>query len=818
MWNADRLWQIAFLAATSAFIIESVDCITAGCGPGTLVLAFRASAISALVAGLAAFAGTYMFYGRNIKLQFVTSLVLLAPLAVASGVHAASTATLSRILPDPSRLWLPSAVFMVTYSSYFLLLLSWRQRRPARLIFRGIAAFGCLLTAIGLFSLAAWLKKLHYPLATAALFFCWLNLQIAIESFIPSLSMAVARIGVWGFLSLGLTMTFWPVSLEDTFIASDQGIIARDLTSLGRSHTVEELVQHTRPQLPRPPETHWPAKESLPQRPGQSVVLISVDALRPDHLSFNGYRRNTSPNIDALLRQSVVFDAAYAVSPTSSFSIPAIHTGMLMEERLKSAAPVPPLLASRFNSMGYRTIGLYPQKIFSVGPALMQPIRNRQFGFQQSELLSMDAQKDVQTALVHLRQHPPGTPLFMWIHFYDPHLPYTCHDAPFGSEAADCYDAEISWLDRHLPPLLREIETRLDNPIIVFTADHGEAFGEHGRFYHSTDLYDEQIRVPLAFRVPGIPSSRIRTSVSNSFIFDTLLALVAPGEPIYQNDLRPYMRSAQKPMSVVSMMGDRRSLVFENHKLICQRWPKGACALFNLAADPGENVNMAGRDLPRMVELLGLLKSYSDKELDQLRTTAPEAIILGRLKRSESIPGLMELAQDPSSPFAVEATRLLALLKNTSARETLKTLMTSRVPEVAAWAAVGSSFVQTSFEPEILYPFLNDDTDLGNWSRIALGRSGNHRAFAPLLKMLTHDEPELRALAALALGRIGDPHAVPALISLLDIKQSRWAAIEALGELKDRRALPVLTALKKNEPDISNLPRYERAIAQIEQK
>ncbi len=818
MRNANRLWQIAFLAASSAFIIESVDCITAGCGPGTLVLALRASAISALAAGLAAFAGAYMFHNRNIKLQFVTSLVLLAPLAVTSGVHAASTATLSRILPESSQLWLLSVVFMVSYSSYFLLLIRWRQSSPTRLIFRGFTVFGCLVTAIGLFSLAAWLKKLHYPLATAALFFCWLNLQIAMESFIPSLSTAVARIGVWGFLSLGLIMTFWPVSLEDTFIASDQGILARDLTSLGRSHTVEELVQHTRPQVPRLPETHWPTKESLPQRPGQSVVLISVDALRPDHLSFNGYRRNTSPNIDALLRQSIVFDAAYAVSPTSSFSIPAIHTGMLMEERLKSAAPLPPLLASRLSSMGYRTIGLYPQKIFSVGPALMQPIRDRQFGFQQTELLTMDAQKDVQTALTHLRQHPPGTPLFMWIHFYDPHLPYTCHDSPFGNEAADCYDAEISWLDRHLPPLLREIETRLDDPIVVFTADHGEAFGEHGRFYHSTDLYEEQIRVPLAFRVPGVPPRRVKTSVSNSFIFDTLLSLVAPGEPIYQNDLRPYMRSAKKTMSVVSMMGDRRSLVFENHKLICQRWPRGACALFNLASDPGENVNMAGRDLPRMVELLGLLKSYSEKELDQLRTTAPEAIILGRLKRFEAIPGLKELAQDPSSPFAIEATRLLALLKNRSVGETLETLMTSRIPEVAAWAAVGSSLVHTSFEPEILYPFLNDDTDLGNWSRIALGRSGNHRAFAPLLKMLTHDEPELRALAALALGRLGDPHAVPALISLLDIKQSRWAAIEALGELKDRRALPVLTTLKENEPDISNFPRYERAIAHIEQK
>jgi glucan phosphoethanolaminetransferase (alkaline phosphatase superfamily) len=818
MRNANRLWQIAFLAASSAFIIESVDCITAGCGPGTLVLASRASAISALVAGLAAFAGAYLFHGRNIKLQFVTSLVLLAPLAVTSGVHAASTATLTRILPESSRPWLISAVFMVSYSSYFLLLLRWRQCSPTRLIFRGFAVFGCLVTAIGLFSLAAWLKKLHYPLATAALFFCWLNLQMAMESFLPSLSVAVARIGVWGFLSLGLTMTLWPVSLEDSFIASDQGILARDLTSLGRSHTVEELVQHTRPQVPRPPEKHWPTKESLPQRSGQSVVLISVDALRPDHLSFNGYRRNTSPNIDALLRQSVVFDAAYAVSPTSSFSIPAIHTGMLMEERLKSAAPLPPLLAARLSSMGYRTIGLYPQKIFSVGPALMQPIRDRQFGFQQTELLSMDAQKDVQTALAHLRQHPPGTPLFMWIHFYDPHLPYTCHDTPFGSEAADCYDAEISWLDRHLPPLLREIETRLDNPIIVFTADHGEAFGEHGRFYHSTDLYDEQIRVPLAFRVPGVPSSRVKTSVSNSFIFDTLLSLVAPGNPTHHNDLRPYLRSARKPMPVVSMMGDRRSLVFENHKLICQRWPRGACALFNLTSDPGENENIAGRNLPRMVELLGLLKSYSEMELDQLRHTAPEAIILGRLKRSEAIPGLMKLAQDPSSPFVIEATRLLALLKNRSTGDTLETLLTSRVPEVAAWAAVGCSLVHTSFDPDILYPFLNDDTDLGNWSRIALGRSGNHRAFAPLLKMLTHDEPELRALAALALGELGDPQAVPALISLLDIKQSRWAAIEALGELKDRRAIPILNKLKENEPDISNLPRYERAIAHIEQK
>ncbi|MBN2717671.1 MAG: sulfatase-like hydrolase/transferase [Deltaproteobacteria bacterium] len=815
MWRANHFWQTIFLAAVSAFLLEIADCAFAGCGAGTFILAFRVTLPSMVLAAMAQLAGPVAFTSRPVRLQLLIAAVIVAPLAVSSGYHLSESASVSRLLSYRWRLIIPSVALFTLYAGYFVLIIrngrTAHATTPGRILFAIIWLTSTILLFIG----ATYFKKLHYPLSVACLFFSWINLQNATAMALGTRAPRLARTGVGAFVAVGLLMIIWPVSLEDTFIASDQGILARDLTSLGRAHTMDELVEQA--VVPRliPPKEPVPV-EALPHYPGKSVILISVDALRPDHLGFHGYKRDVSPHIDQLLRQSVDFETAYCTAPSSSFSIPSIHAGIPMEHLLKSAAPIPPLLATRFKEMGYTTVGLYPPKVFSMGPSLMGTLEETHFGFEYFELLKMDAQSDVRIALRQLGKHAPNGPLFMWVHFYDPHLPYTCHGAPYGNQQQDCYDAEIAYLDSHIKPFLDEIANLADEPIVAFTADHGEAFGEHGRYYHSTDLYDEQIRVPLAFKIPGVAPGRITTPVSNCSIFDTLISLVQPAPDTAKNDLRPLMVGSGEVMPAVSIIGAKRAVVFGNHKLICEKWPDGACALFNLNQDPAEKKNLAAKQITKTVEMLGLLKEAHETELALLKQTAPRAIILGRLKHPEAVVGLIRLARDNASPWAVEAAKLLALLGSRHVDNALNDLSQSHIPEVMAWATIGKALLGNSFDAGKLYPYVMKNSDLGHWSIIVLGRNGDPIALKPLLRLLKHEEPNLRALAALALGQMGNSKAVPALISLLDTKQSRWAAIEALGNLADRRALAKLRALKRSEPDISNLPRYEKAIDRIE--
>lgn len=810
MWHAKTMWQLSFMGAISALIIGLADCALAGCGGGAAIISLRLCAICGVAAMLLYGITALKIESHSCLLTLLMSMVIVSPLAYFGGEHLSQTATLTKLVNYKYR----TLVTTIAIASCYGLYLYWLVRRFQR---SNTHVFSILmfLSTLVLFTASVYLKKLHYPLAVGTLFFCWMNLLLGFKTLLQPLSFLLARSGSIGFMFIGAAMTVWPVSLEDAFAASDQGIISRDITYFGRAHTMDELVNSS-PAIsvtePIQVESFSPA---LPSQPGRSVILISIDALRPDHLGFNGYKRKTSPHIDKLLSESFIFENAYATAPTSSFSIPSIHAGMAMEEYLHSGAPLPPLMAHHFNQLNYTTVALYPEKIFSVGPSLMAPLKESAFGFERTVLLEMDARKDVAAATAILEKQP-SNPLFMWVHFYDPHLPYDCHNKPFGDTPKDCYDAEIAYLDKYLGPFLSLADKKLDSPIIVLTADHGEAFGEHGRNYHSTDLYDEQIRVPLSFRIQGVAPKRSLTAVSNCNIHDTLVSLVQTSAlPSKRNDLRPHMVAKTPGTPVVSAIGHKRSVVFNQRKLICDNWPKGACAMFDLAQDPDEKSNLAATQIQTTVQLLGLLKNASQQQLTQIQGAAPKSIILGRLKRSESKDGLFKLATTASSPFTEEASRLLAFLRDNSAAELLSQLELSTQKRVAAWASIGNGLLGNEFHHDNVLRYTYEHSDLGAWSAIILGRKGEIRAFKPLLKLLKDDEPAIRAQAALSLGKLGNINAVLGLIELLDIKQSRWAAIDALGMLEDQRAITILKELQGSDPDMSNLPRYLRAIERI---
>jgi arylsulfatase len=269
------------------------------------------------------------------------------------------------------------------------------------------------------------------------------------------------------------------------------------------------------------------------------VILISIDTLRADHLGTYGYRQATSPVIDALARESVVFDNAFA---TASWTLPShasMLTGLYPDEHLAGHhAPRTPLrtdiptLAEVLASAGYRTIAF-------TGGGIMTRSRGLDRGFALwTERFHARLDAVLPEVFVAIGA-APERPFFLFLHSYDVHgpypdppprapgtpprapdlgvsewmrligLPYHHYQAFERYQGLDqivtAYDDGIRSVDDHLRPLFEQLQ-RLglyDDALVIVTSDHGESLYERGVYVgHSYTLYDEELHVPLLVRVP----------------------------------------------------------------------------------------------------------------------------------------------------------------------------------------------------------------------------------------------------------------------------------------------------------------------------
>jgi arylsulfatase A-like enzyme len=271
-------------------------------------------------------------------------------------------------------------------------------------------------------------------------------------------------------------------------------------------------------------------------RPRQ-VLLITIDTLRADRLGCYGYSaRATSPNIDALARQSVVFDRAYAAAPWTIPSLAALHTGRYPVEVgaytnsdvLSADATT---LAELFQRRGFATANFNTHALLvaertgfrrgfsTVAPQHLVPL-------QQGEHKASFAQTEP-ALMTWLAEHA-REPFFLWIHDMGPHLPVTAGNPYLTEPGWTRYDAEVKWTDELVGRVLRKLAAFGvgDDLLIVFTADHGEAFGdEHGLTGHQDVMYDEVLRVPLLIGAPKFQPRRVDAPVELVDVFSTIAAL-----------------------------------------------------------------------------------------------------------------------------------------------------------------------------------------------------------------------------------------------------------------------------------------------------
>src|SRR5690606_11873114 len=219
------------------------------------------------------------------------------------------------------------------------------------------------------------------------------------------------------------------------------------------------------------------------------LLLITVDALRADHVGTYGYSRAMTPHIDELANTGATFLYAYAPTPHTSYSITSLMTGKYMRPLLlQGAGEDSDTWARLLRTYDYRTAAFYPPAVFFIDSARFEPFKRSGLDFEYRKVEFSEGEQRLLQVREYLDQHESyNGRLFLWVHFFGPHEPYQKQPGfDFGERDIDRYDSEIAYVDASIGKLVSMVRERRGETAVVLTSDHGEEFGEHGGRYHGT--------------------------------------------------------------------------------------------------------------------------------------------------------------------------------------------------------------------------------------------------------------------------------------------------------------------------------------------
>ena len=299
--------------------------------------------------------------------------------------------------------------------------------------------------------------------------------------------------------------------------------------------------------------------------PEPNVLLITIDTLRADRLGAYGSETTRTPHIDRLAREGIVFENALAAAPMTRPSHFSLFTSVYPRDHGSLNNQIPlrggiPLLPEAFRQGGYQTAAVTATaRLLGNGSGL-----ERAFDvLLQAQSTQEPADVVVPKGQEWLGQRDPDRPFLLWLHLFDPHMPYeppprfrpdpkddigrgletvrhsdlaeiaSSHGDDLPREAFDralaLYAGEVEYVDHWIGVLMEGLRAQgvLDRTVVVFTADHGECFENGSYFEHGNCLYEGAVRVPLILRYPAkIPAlSRRSDVVENLDVAPTLLEL-----------------------------------------------------------------------------------------------------------------------------------------------------------------------------------------------------------------------------------------------------------------------------------------------------
>jgi arylsulfatase A-like enzyme len=339
------------------------------------------------------------------------------------------------------------------------------------------------------------------------------------------------------------------------------------------------------------------------------VVLISLDTCRADHLSCYGYAQPTTPHIDALAEQGTLFRRALTPIP---LTLPA-HASML-------TGTIPPHHGKRENKDIYfdpshvTLATLLKAKGFRTGAFVGAQILNGRFGLNRGfdtyhdrfahQGRSERRAEEVNRAAFAWLEQQKGNPVFLFLHYYDPHHTYDPPE-PFATTFKESpYAGEIAYTDHCIGQVVATLKRlgMYESSLIVVTGDHGEMLGEHGETTHMFFIYQSALKVPLVCKLPGSCAARTVDDLTSIIdIVPTICDLldIAPPAGIQGKTLAPYF-NAKPPQpeerylyceSLYPTKYEANSLLGvsgKQWKFIQTTRPE----LYDLLKDPGERTNL----------------------------------------------------------------------------------------------------------------------------------------------------------------------------------------------------------------------------------
>jgi choline-sulfatase len=381
------------------------------------------------------------------------------------------------------------------------------------------------------------------------------------------------------------------------------------------------------------------------------VLVITIDTLRADRVGAYGWSNARTSTLDGLARSGMRFTRAYAAAPITLTSHATLLTGRYppghgaRHNGVAMRADVPSL-ATRFKEAGFDTaafVSAFPlDRRFGLARGFDVYDDELPRGADGRPLNERPGSVTVDRALAWMRTRTAGSRLFAWVHLFEPHAPYGTPSAESGQprQPSARYDDEVATADAQIGRLLAAWRER-EQTLVVATADHGEAFGEHGEIGHSIFVYDTTLQVPLIIVGPGVPAGTlVDAPVTLADLAPTIvelmdlgafdadgvsLAALAGPEPrapssraLYAESFAPLLDFGWAPL---------RSLRRDEIKLIAAPRPE----LYDLRSDRGEEHNIVDARAELARELTARVDRISPADLPS-RAAAPDAEALARLR------------------------------------------------------------------------------------------------------------------------------------------------------------------------------------------
>ncbi len=398
---------------------------------------------------------------------------------------------------------------------------------------------------------------------------------------------------------------------------------ASDAPSASASESASVVASASAPASPQPPF---------------NVLLLTIDSLRAD-MPWAGYSREIAPRLTEFARTATLYREAYSISSFTSKSVGGLLGGRFPSELKRTSSfftrylPENRMFAEDLHDQGIFTLGGHAHAFFGKGQSGFEQgfddwrlVPGITFDYNKDPYITSQKLTPMAIEMLSQERITKGDRFFAWFHYMDPHDVYQHHpEAPRFDGARgrprDLYDEEVFYTDLWIGKLLDWVDQQpwAKRTVVIVTADHGEAFGEHQLWRHAFELYEVLVHVPMMIRVPGQPGRIIDATRSEIDLIPTIFDLLGAtkGSELRGESFMPELFGAKaEPRDIICDLPEdvlnerRRSLRHDNYKLIAFA-NDFRYELYDLSKDPGETDNLIHKDPEVAKTMIALYKKLS---------------------------------------------------------------------------------------------------------------------------------------------------------------------------------------------------------------